>query len=226
MSHGLQRPQEPPWPGSWGLGAIPSWGRTTPSGALLLTLPLSCAGPPSSPRGPPRRPQVPERGAARPQCPSRSWLRSHREDRTSGPGPSLGAPAPPHRLVEGLHHGLGVVGVVVHDGLLQGLVIELLHVLGDLRKEVLTAQRDCPPPDMPSPGSLGRSGRTCLPRAGRGLCVSLGHHSPSSRKPCGFLPKDPAQRSAHRPSPPHSLRPCPPHQHPCPPPGHGSPGPC
>ena len=36
------------------------------------------------------------------------------------------------RLVEGLHHGLGVVGVVVHDGLLQGLVIELLHILGDL----------------------------------------------------------------------------------------------
>ena len=210
MSHGLQRPQEPPWPGSWGLGAVPSWGRTTLSGPLLLTLPLSCAGPPSSCRGPPRRPQVPESGEARPQCPSRSWLRSHREDKASGPGFSLRAPAPalPYRLVEGLHHGLGVVGVVVHDGLLQGLVIELLHILGDLGKEVLIAQGDCPPPRRAFTW-LAWKVRTDLPT--RSWEVAL----PFTRPPrpllqealCGFLPEEPAQRSAHRPSPPHSLSP-------------------
>ena len=47
VSRGLQRPQEPPWPGGWGLGAgaVPSWGRTKPRGPLLPTLPFSCAAP-------------------------------------------------------------------------------------------------------------------------------------------------------------------------------------
>lgn len=35
-------------------------------------------------------------------------------------------------LVGGLHHGPGVGGPVVHHNLLQGLVVELLHILGDL----------------------------------------------------------------------------------------------
>lgn len=84
VSHGLQRPQEPPWPRSWGLGEVPSRGRTTLRGPLLL-LPLSCPGPPSSLQGPPRRPHVPRVGLPGPSAPPAPG---------SGPGLSLGAPAP------------------------------------------------------------------------------------------------------------------------------------
>lgn len=94
--------------------------------------------------------------------------------------------------MEGLHHGLGIVGFVVHYGLLQGLVIELLHVLGDLGKEVLTAQGDCPPRDVPSPGSLGRSGRTRRPKLGVG---GSAFHSATAPPPPGSLLWLPTQRA-------------------------------
>ena len=34
--------------------------------------------------------------------------------------------------MESLHHSLGIVGIIIHHSLLKGLVIELLHILGDL----------------------------------------------------------------------------------------------
>lgn len=34
--------------------------------------------------------------------------------------------------MEGLHHSLGIGGVIIYHSLLKGLVIELLHILSDL----------------------------------------------------------------------------------------------
>lgn len=73
----------------------------------------------------------------------------------AAPAPPLAAPAPPprpaHRLVEGLHHRLGIVGVVVQHGLLQGLVIELLHVLSNLGTDVVTLSEGQPRGTGPAP---------------------------------------------------------------------------
>lgn len=66
----------------------------------------------------------------------------------------------PHRLMEGLHHGLGVVGVVVHHGLLQSLVVELLHVLGDLGEGCAGGVRSPHHRDLP----WGASIHLALPR--------------------------------------------------------------
>lgn len=81
----------------------------------------------------------------------------------------------PHRLVEGLHHGLGVVGLVVHHRLLQGLVVELLHVLGNLGRgspetegRALRAPQDRPSPQptqATSPKALQEEAPGGAPRA-------------------------------------------------------------
>lgn len=44
---GCRGPRSRPGPGTggWGLGAVPSWGRTKPRGPLLPTLPFSCTAP-------------------------------------------------------------------------------------------------------------------------------------------------------------------------------------
>lgn len=76
----------------------------------------------------------------------------------------------PHRLMEGLHYGLGIVGIVVYHGLLQSLVVELLHVLGDLGEGcvggVRSHPRQGPLPSLVRGGkhSPGSSGKILLPR--------------------------------------------------------------
>lgn len=133
------------------------------------------AGPGKAERSPPSLPPAqlccPETPAPWPAWPVRFPPGTHRLQRsaptllTEGPhsalpphrpGPSAPRSLAPHRLVESLHHGLGVVGIVVHHGLLQGLVVELLHVLGDLGMRHCHKTEGQFPGDMPSPGSPGK----------------------------------------------------------------------
>lgn len=218
VSRGLQRPQEPPWPGDWGLGAgggpllgeNQAEGPTPPHPSIQLHCTPAGLAHLVPAREPQKSPSPQEWGCQAPvPLPLQAEVTSRGQNLQPGPLPwypgSLDAhrpppprhqcpqpPAPPHRLMEGLHHGLGIVGFVVHYGLLQGLVIELLHVLGDLGKEVLTAQGDCPPRDVPSPGSLGRSGRTRRPKLGVG---GSAFHSATAPPPPGSLLWLPTQRA-------------------------------
>ena len=220
--------------GGWGLGRSPPGGEL--SRGAHSSPPFHSAalhpgwpGPPRSRRGTPEEPKSPRVGLpgpgappapgrdhitrttpaaqASPLVPQAPWTPAPLNPHHRCPQP----PAPPYRLMEGLHHGLGVVGFVVNYGLLQGLVIELLHVLGDLGKEVLTAQGDRPPKACLHLALLEGQGGPATQSWGWGALPSTWPPRPLLQEAlCDFLPKEPAQRSAPRPSP------YPPHRHPCP----------